>query len=151
MARIERLEELRVYREWYAVAMRVFELGKTFPREETWALTDQVRRSSRGVGASLAETWRMRRYPRAFIRKLTDAEAEAEEARYWIVITRECGNLDGATARELDRTYDRIIARLVRMAHTASRWAIGAPDPATAPRRPGSPRTGSTPATEPGP
>ena len=71
--------ELEVYKRAYATAMQLFELSKQFPKEETYSLTDQVRRSSRSVCANLAEAWRKRRYEAAFISKLSDCEAEAAE------------------------------------------------------------------------
>ena len=69
--------DLVVYRRGIALAQRVFEASKAFPREETYSLTDQVRRSSRSVCANIAEAWRKRRYEAAFVSKLSDSEAEA--------------------------------------------------------------------------
>ncbi len=115
MGRIEGLEDLRVYRAGCRCAARIFELTETSPRQELYALTDEIRRSSRSVGANLAEGWRKRRYPKAFIRKLDDGEAEAEETRHWIATARHCGYLDTGTAHELDAAYDPILGQLVRM------------------------------------
>ena len=78
-ARINSHEDLEVYQLAFRLAMRVFELSKTFPREETYSLTDQVRRASRSVCANIAEGWRKRRYSAAFVSKLSDAETEATE------------------------------------------------------------------------
>jgi four helix bundle protein len=71
--------DLEVYRISFDLAMRIFEESKSFPKEERYSLTDQVRRSSRSVCANLAEAWRKRRYEASFISKLSDAEAEAGE------------------------------------------------------------------------
>ena len=71
--------EMEIYRLAFEAAMEIFELSKKFPVEERYALTDQVRRSSRSVCANLAEAWRKRRYRAAFIAKLSDSEAEAAE------------------------------------------------------------------------
>ena len=71
--------DLRVYQAAFETAMRIFELSKGFPVEERYALTDQIRRSSRSVCANLAEAWRKRRYRAAFVAKLSDCEAEAAE------------------------------------------------------------------------
>jgi len=68
--------DLEVYARAFEGAMRLFEITRSFPREEIYSLTDQVRRSSRSVSANLAEAWRKRRYPAAFVSKLSDAEAE---------------------------------------------------------------------------
>lgn len=73
--------ELEVYRRAFDTAMQIFEVSKKFPREETYSLTDQIRRSSRSVCANLAEAWRKRRYEAAFIAKLSDVEAEAAETQ----------------------------------------------------------------------
>ncbi len=70
-------EDLVVYQMAFSAAMKIFKLSKTFPVEERYSLTDQIRRSSRSVCANLAEAWRKRRYEAAFIAKLSDCEAEA--------------------------------------------------------------------------
>ena len=75
--------DLVVYRASFDLAMRIFEESKSFPKEERYSLTDQVRRSSRSVCANLAEAWRKRRYEASFISKLSDAEAEAAETQVW--------------------------------------------------------------------
>ena len=72
-------KELDVYKDSFNAAMRIFEISKGFPREETYSLTDQIRRSSRSVCSNTAEAFRKRRYPKAFISKLSDSEAEAAE------------------------------------------------------------------------
>lgn len=82
--RIRSHQELEVYQLAFGSAMQIFGLSKHFPREKTYALTDQVRRSSRSVCANLAEAWRKRRYPAAFVSKLSDAEAEAAETQTWL-------------------------------------------------------------------
>lgn len=85
MAKLVRIHgELEVYRRAFDSAMRIFELSKGFPREETFALTDQIRRSSRAVCANLAEAWRKRRYRKHFVSKLIDCESEAAETQVWL-------------------------------------------------------------------
>src|SRR5881275_1485066 len=84
MPKIQRHGELEVYRKAFDAAMEIFELSKHFPKEETYSLTDQVRRSSRSVCANLAEAWRKRRYEAAFIAKLCDSEGEAAETQTWL-------------------------------------------------------------------
>lgn len=74
-------QELDVYKKAFDAAMQIFELSKDFPKEETYSLTDQIRRSSRSVCANLAEAWRKRRYEAAFIAKLSDSEGEAAETQ----------------------------------------------------------------------
>ena len=72
--KITRHQELDVYKKAFETAMLIFELSKTFPKEETYSLTDQIRRSSRSVCSNIAEAWRKRRYEGAFIAKLSDSE-----------------------------------------------------------------------------
>jgi four helix bundle protein len=114
--------DLEVYARAFEGAMRVFELTKTFPREEVYSLTDQVRRSSRSVCANLAEAWRKRRYRAAFIHKLSDAEAEAAETQVWIEFAVRCGYLERTAGAELYQTYDRIIATIIGMITHPEAW-----------------------------
>src|SRR5450755_4781007 len=113
--RIQRHTELDVYKKAFDGAMNVFERSKSFPKEETYSLTDQIRRSSRSVCANLAEAWRKRRYAAAFRAKLSDAEAEAAETQTWLDIARQCLYIDQTVAVALDDAYDHILAQLVKM------------------------------------
>jgi four helix bundle protein len=88
--RIRKHTDLIVYKEAFDVAMQIFEASKAFPREETYSLTDQIRRSSRSVCANLAEAWRKRCYEAAFIAKLSDAESEAVETQVWTEFAVKC-------------------------------------------------------------
>ena len=105
--------------------MEIFELSKGFPREETFSLTDQIRRSSRSVCANLGEAWRRRRYRAAFLSKLNDSEVEATETQVWLEFAVKCGYLEGATGRELYATYDKILGKLVSMIRRPEHWVIG--------------------------
>ena len=116
--------DLDVYNRAFEAAMTIFRLSKAFPKEEQYSLTDQIRRSSRSVCANLAEAWRKRRYEKAFISKLSDAEGEAAETQVWLEFAVECGYLDAAQARELYRTYASTIGTLVGMIHHADKWII---------------------------
>ncbi|MEY2880161.1 MAG: hypothetical protein RLZZ15_2541 [Verrucomicrobiota bacterium] len=107
---IRRHTELDVYRRAFAAAMRLFELSKTFPPHERYSLTDQGRRSSRSVCGNLAEAWRKRRYPAAFVAKLNNSEGEAAETQVWIQFAVECGYLERERARQLYGEYDAILA-----------------------------------------
>src|SRR3970282_2655805 len=82
--------DLIVYQKTTAVAKRIFELTKRFPRDETYSLTDQVRRSSRSVGAQIAEAWAKRRYEKHFVNKLTDADGEQQETQHWVDTAADC-------------------------------------------------------------
>ena len=85
--------DLIVYQKTRGVAKRIFDITKRFPREEMYSLTDQVRRSSRSVGAQIAEAWAKRRYEKHFISKLTDADGEQQETQHWIDTASNCGYL----------------------------------------------------------
>ncbi|MGC9504218.1 four helix bundle protein [Baaleninema sp.] len=116
--------ELEVYQIAFEAAMKIFELSKRFPIEERFALTDQIRRASRSICANLAEAWRKRRYRAAFIAKLSDCEAEAAETQIWIEFAVKCQYLDVELGRELYRTYDRIIGKLVKLSKNVDRWLL---------------------------
>jgi four helix bundle protein len=106
------------------LAMRVFELSKRFPPDERFALTDQIRRSSRSVPANIAEAWRKRRYAAAFIAKLNDAEGEAAENQTHLEIALRCGYVHSDEARVIDADYEDLLAQLVHMATHPDDWVI---------------------------
>ena len=85
MAHVDTFEEFEVYQRARAVALKIYELTKAFPKEEKYSLTDQIRRSSRSVGAQIAEAWAKRKYEKHFVSKLTDADGEQQETRHWIL------------------------------------------------------------------
>ena len=74
--------------------MTIFEISKSFPIEEKYALTDQIRRSSRSVCSNIAEAYRKRRYEKHFISKLTDSDAENSETQVWLDFAKECGYIN---------------------------------------------------------
>ena len=121
---VTRHQYLEVYRKAFEAAMRIFDISKNFPKEETYSLTDQVRRSSRSVCANLAEVWRKRRYQAAFISKLSDAESEAAETQTWIEFAVRCDYLDREIAKEIFVEYDEVIAMLVTMINNPDRWVL---------------------------
>ena len=116
--------QLEVYRKAFETAMVIFELSKKFPKEETYSLTDQIRRSSRSVCANLAEAWRKRRYEASFISKLNDVEAEEAETQSWLEFASACGYLKKEEASDLRSTYERIIGTVVGMINHADSWIL---------------------------
>jgi four helix bundle protein len=82
--------ELVVHQKAMALARDVFVTSKRFPREEMYSLTDQIRRSSRSIGAQIAEAWGKRRYESHFISKLTDADGEQYETQHWVDVALDC-------------------------------------------------------------
>ena len=103
--------DLIVYQKARAVAKRIFEVTRRFPREEMYSLTDQARRASRSVGAQIAEAWAKRRYEKHFISKLTDADGEQQETQHWVETAADCGCLTQEEVRALEND----LAELGRM------------------------------------
>ena len=121
---VTRHTELDVYKRAFAAAMKLFEVSKKFPKEETYSLTDQMRRSSRSVCANLAEAWRKRRYEAHFKSKLSDSESEAAETQVWIQFAVECVYMDRDTAAEIYKDFDEILSMLVAMNRDAEKWTL---------------------------
>jgi four helix bundle protein len=117
--------DLRVYQKAFETAMQIFETSKAFPKEEVYSLTDQIRRSSRSVCANLAEAWRKRRYEKAFISKLSDAESEAAETQVWLEFAVECEYMNRDQARQFYQIYNEILATIVGMENHPETWVIG--------------------------
>lgn len=113
--RIDRFEQLRVYQAACALDLAVFEETKCWPKEELYSLTDQVRRSSRSIGANLAEGWAKRRYPAHFVSKLTDADGELDETRHWLSRAHAYGYLAAERLVELGLECDSIGRMLGKM------------------------------------
>ena len=116
--------DLEVYSKAFDVAMKHFQVSKEFPKEETYSLTDQVRRSSRSVCANLAEAWRKRRYEAAFISKLSDSESEAAESQVWIEFAVKCDYLNREVGLSLYKVYEEILRMLVTMINHPDSWVI---------------------------
>ena len=121
---IRHFRELEVYQLAMESAMRIFEASKLFPSEERYSLTDQIRRSSRSVCANISEAWRKRRYPKAFVSKLSDADAEAAETQVWLEFAVNCGYLSSDLGGELELVYDRVLGKLVTMLSRPEDWRI---------------------------
>jgi four helix bundle protein len=117
--RIKSVRDLEVYRKAFGAAMEIFEISKTFPKEEIYSLTDQVRRSARSVCANLAEAWRKRRYKAVFINKLTDSAEEAAETQTWLEFALSCRYIEPSIFERLDGIYVEIFAMLNGMERRA--------------------------------
>ena len=124
MKKIRNHRDLEVYQKAFDAAMELFRLSKSFPKDEMYSLTDQMRRASRSVCANLAEAWRKRRYEAHFISKLSDSEAEAAETQVWIEFAVASEYLDRTQARKLYKTYDEVIGNLVGMINHPETWVI---------------------------
>jgi four helix bundle protein len=117
--RINSVRDLEVYRLAFDTAMEIFEISRSFPKEEKYSLTDQIRRSSRSVCTNLAEAWRKRRYKAVFINKLTDAAQEAAETQTWLEFALECNYINREMFERLDGKYEHIFAMLITMERKA--------------------------------
>ena len=122
--KIRKYEELDVYQMAFNAAIEIFKLTKLLPKEEKYSLTDQIRRSSRSVCANIAEAFEKRRYPKSFILRLNDAEAEAAETRVWLNFCLKCNYIDEEKYKSLYKTYEYIIGKLITMMNQAEKWSI---------------------------
>ncbi len=98
MNKVNSVRELDIYKSAFLLQQEIFTLTKSFPKEEIYSLTDQIRRSSRSVGANLTEGAK-RRYPAHFLSKLTDSDGELQETLHWLASAKECGYI--STERSL--------------------------------------------------
>ena len=101
-------KDLKVYKLAYELALEIFRLSKLFPKEETYSLTDQIRRSSRSVCANIGEGYRKRQYPKHFSSKMTDADAECTETQIWIDFARDCQYIETEMSDSLQKGYNEI-------------------------------------------
>lgn len=117
MTHASSFNELKTYKLSRDISLKIFNISRSFPNEEKYALTDQIRRSSRSVGAQIAECWGKRRYEKHFISKLTDADAEQYETRHWLEIAFECKYINDDTFNELMaqcETLGRMINQMIQ-------------------------------------
>lgn len=122
--RIRDHQDLQVYQLAFDCAMQIFEITKTFPKEERYSLTDQIRRSSRSVTSNLAEAFRKRRYQKAFVAKLNDSEGEAAETQVWLEYSLKCKYISVKEFDKLNTDYDHIIGKLVNMERYPEKWSV---------------------------
>ena len=121
---IKSVRDLEVYKLAFDCAMEIFEMSKSFPAEERYSLTDQIRRASRSICSNLAEAWRKRRYPAIFINKLTDAQQEASETQTWLDFCLACEYINKFTFERLDLEYERILGKLNSMEMKADKFCF---------------------------
>jgi len=115
--------ELIAYKKAFALSMEIFWLTKSFPKEETYSLIDQVRRSSRSVFASIAESYKKRKYANHFISKLTDADMENNETQAWLDASLACKYIDEETYRSLNQQSDEVSRLLNYMINNPEKFA----------------------------
>jgi four helix bundle protein len=108
MAYVKSFRDLEVYKLSRELASEIFQISKSFPKEETYSLTDQVRRSSRSVGAQISEAWAKRLYEKHFISKLTDADGEQQETQHWLETAFDCDYIDKIKLKSLLTKYESV-------------------------------------------
>ncbi len=122
MAAINSFRDLIVYSKAYKLAMDIFEITKTFPKEERYSLTDQIRRSSRSVTANLTEAWAKRIYIRNFVSKLSDSLGEEFETEGWLDYSKDCGYIDKDDHSKLMSGYDEVRKMLISMINSPEKF-----------------------------
>ena len=116
------VDDLEVYKLAYDLQRRIFRMTKKFPRDEMYSLTDQVRRSSRSVGANIREAWAKRRYPAHFVSKLSDSDGESEETMHWILSAFDCEYINETTKDEIQAGYRHVSGMLNKMMDHPDSW-----------------------------
>ena len=113
---IQNYRDLDVYKESFRFQQSVFRLSQIFPKDERYSLTDQFRRSSRSIGANLAEAWAKRRYAAHFLSKLTDPDGELQESEHWLRTAVACEYLqrpDGAVLMRQARKIGKMLGSMM--------------------------------------
>jgi four helix bundle protein len=124
MSKIESFKDLIVYQKAYKLAMEIFEISKSYPKEEKYSLTDQMRRSSRSVTSCLAESWAKRRYEKSFVNKLTDSLGEENETEVWLDYSLDCKYIQKETHKRLLSEYDEVRMMLISMINNPDKWCF---------------------------
>jgi four helix bundle protein len=101
MNKANSVRELETYQAAFLLQQEIFKISKSFPKEENYSLTDQIRRSSRSIGANLSEAWAKRRYPAHFLSKLTDSDGELQETQHWLATAQACNYIDSSQSNSL--------------------------------------------------
>jgi four helix bundle protein len=121
---IKHFRDLEVYQPAFEVAMRIFEITKTFPVDEKRSMVDQIRRSSRPVCSNLAEGWRKRKYKAVFVNKITDSMEEASETQTWLQFSFACNYISKDLFKELDEECEKIISMLNSVERNADKFCF---------------------------
>jgi len=124
MSKIESFKDLIVYQKAYKLAMEIFEISKSFPKEEKYSLTDQIRRSSRSVTSCIAESWAKRRYEKSFVNKLTDSLGEENETEVWLDYSKDCKYIQKEIHETLLSQYDEVRKILISMINNTDKWCL---------------------------
>jgi len=124
MSKVGSFKDLIVYQKAYKLAMEIFEISKSFPKEEKYSLTDQIRRSSRSITSCIAESWAKRRYEKAFVSKLTDSLGEEYETECWLDYTKDSKYIHIETHERILSEYDEVRKMLISMINNPEKWCL---------------------------
>ena len=117
-------KDLYAYQKGFELSMKIFEISKSFPKEETYSLTDQIRRSSRSVCANLAEAYRKRIYPKHFISKVTDSEMENAETEVWLDFALACEYIKQEQYSELLELNNEVAKLLYHIENNPEKYGV---------------------------
>lgn len=120
---MEGYKDLKVYQLAYRLAMEIFEITKSFPKEEIYSLTDQIRRSSRSVCTNIGEGYRKRTYPKHFSSKMTDADGECTETQIWLNFSHDCKYITKEIRDRLHKGYEEVGKMIGSMACNPEKFA----------------------------
>jgi len=115
-------KDLKVFQLAYKLAMEIFEITKSFPKEEIYSLTDQIRRSSRSVCVNIGEGYRKRKYPKHFSSKMTDSDGECTETQIWIDFSKDCKYITNEIRDKLYKEYEEVGRMLGSMVNNPEKF-----------------------------
>ena len=118
-------KSLKAYQNAFELAMMIFEISRKFPKEETYSLTDQIRRSSRSVCSNIAEAYRKRSYPNHFKSKLSDSDSENAETQSWLHFASECGYISKEKFENLNQKSEEVGKLLNFMINNPGKFGVG--------------------------
>ena len=121
---VRSFRDLNVYQNSFDASLEIYIMSKSFPVEEKYSLTDQIRRSSRSVCANIAEAGRKRRYKAVFVSKLNDSEGESAETQVWLDFALRINLIEVGTWNELNEKYEIILGQLVKMINKPEKWCL---------------------------
>lgn len=119
---INSFRDLIVYQKAYQASMQIFEITQSFPKEEKYSLTDQIRRSSRSITSNIAEAWSKRTYPKSFVSKLSDSLGEEYETENWLDYSKDCNYITTETHSKLMSGYNETRKMLISMINNPEKF-----------------------------
>ena len=122
MSNYQGFRDLIVYQKSYKLAMEIFEITKSYPKEEKYSLVDQIKRSSRSIPSNIAEAWVKRKYPKSFVSKLLDSLAEEAETEVWIDMSKDCKYIKDQLHSSLLERYQEVAKMLNSMINSPDKF-----------------------------